>query len=62
LPDKLTPRSERLNPVAVAVNDTSSAEGDQAKPIDTQALEVSQTRHTKPPADKFTAIRGTTHG
>src|SRR5947208_2499386 len=32
LPDKLTPRSERLNPVAVAVNQTSSPEGDQAKP------------------------------
>src|SRR6266516_4695568 len=32
LPDKLTPRIERLNHVAVAVNQTSSPEGDQAKP------------------------------
>ena len=32
LPDKLTPRSERLNPVAVAVNQTSFPDGDQANP------------------------------
>ena len=31
-PDKVTPRSERLNPVAVAVNQISSPEGDHAAP------------------------------
>ena len=32
LPDRLTPRSERLNPVAVAVNQISSPEGAHANP------------------------------
>src|SRR5207248_297004 len=57
LPDKLTPRSERLNPVAVAVNQTSSPEGDQAKPkalaqrsVKSDFLPLRSTTLTVPPS------------
>src|SRR5207245_9914145 len=48
LPDKLTPRSERLNPVAGAGKHTPYGEGDQGQRIDTQALQVATTRPPNP--------------
>ena len=57
LPDKLTPRNERLNPVAVAVNQTSSPEGDHAKPnalaqrcVKSDFLPLRSTTLTVPPS------------
>jgi len=57
LPDKLTARSERLNPVPVAVNQTSSPDGDHAKPkalaqrsVKSDFLPLRSTTLTVPPS------------